>query len=57
MESKECKNYRLWKEDTLAKQTSHHVDKREVMVKEKESNEYVVELAPGWRWNIISFQV
>ena len=53
MESKESKNYRLWKEDTMAKQSSHHVDKREVMIKEKESNEYVVELAPGWRWNII----
>jgi hypothetical protein len=49
MESKESKNYRLWKEDTLANQTSHHVDKREVVVKEMESKEYVVELAPGWR--------
>ena len=57
MEPNMSKTYRLWKEETLANQTSHHVDKREVMVKEKESNEYVVELAPGWRWNIISYQV
>ena len=49
MDSKESKNYRLWKKETLANQTSHNVDRREVLVKEKESNEYVVELAPGWR--------
>ena len=53
MESAESADYRMWKEETLAKQTSHHLDKKnhneEVMVREKESNDYAVELAQGWR--------
>jgi hypothetical protein len=53
MESAESADYRMWKEETLANQTSHHLDKKnlneEVMVKGTESNDYALELAQGWR--------
>ena len=50
--------YRIWKEQTLAKQTSHKEGEqrtglwqqfKEVKVEEKDKNDYVVELAPGCR--------
>ena len=51
--------YRVWKEQTLAKQTSHKEGHqrtglwqqfKEVDVKERDKNDYVVELAPGCRY-------
>ena len=51
-ESKESEKYRMWKEETLANQTSHREKKHpneKVLVQEKDCNDYFVELAQGWR--------
>ena len=58
-EGVKSEEYRVWKEETLAKQTSHkEAEQRtglwqqftEVDVKEKDKNEYMVEIAEGCRY-------
>ena len=58
-EGVKSEEYKVWKEETLAKQTSHkEAEQRtglwqqftEVEVKEKDKNEYVVEIAEGCRY-------
>ena len=57
-EGVKSEEYRVWKAQTLAKQTSHKEGQqrtglwqqfKEVEVKEKDKNDYVVELAEGCR--------
>ena len=58
-EGVKSEEYRVWKEETLAKQTSHKEAEqrtglwqqfKEVGVKEKDKNGYVVEIAEGCRY-------